>query len=66
MPVTSGFNVKPPIAGLASAELGNVVAATSGNVAATSFNDALVRHVYDENAARVCGGAPGNAAGLPF
>ncbi len=66
VPVTSGFNVKPPIALLASAELGNVVAATSGNVAATAFNDALARHVDDENAAFVHGDITENVAGLAF
>ncbi len=65
--MTSGFDVKPPIALLASAELGNVVAAMSGNVAAMAFNDALVRpHMDDENAAFVRGDATGNAAGLAF
>ncbi len=66
MSVTSGFDIKPPIALLASAELGNVVAATSGNMAATAFNDALVRCLDDENAAFDCGDATGNAAGLAF
>jgi hypothetical protein len=66
VPVTSGFNIKPPIALLASAELGNVVAVTLGNVAATAFNDALVRRVDDESAAFVHGDATGNAAGLAF
>ncbi len=64
MPGTSGNDVKPPIVLLASAELGNVVAMVSGNVAATSFNDDLVRRVDDENAAFVHGDATGNAAGL--
>jgi hypothetical protein len=64
--VTSGFDVKPPIALLASAELGNVVAVMSGNMVAMTFNDALVRHVDDENAAFVCGDTTGNAAGLAF
>ena len=66
VPVTSRFDVKPPIALLASAELDNVVAATSENVAATAFNDNLVRRMDDENAAFVCGDATGNAAGLAF
>ncbi len=66
VPVTSGFNVKPPIALLASGELGNGVAATSGNVAAMAFNDALVRCMDNENAAFVHGDATGNAAGLAF
>jgi hypothetical protein len=68
VPVNSGFDVKPPIALLASAELGNVVAAMSGNVAAIAFNDALVRRVDDENenAAFVHGDATGNAAKLAF
>jgi hypothetical protein len=64
VPVTSGFNVKPPIALLASAESGNVVAVMSGNVAAMAFNDAYVRHVDDENTAFVCGNATGYAAML--
>jgi hypothetical protein len=64
VPGTSGIDVNPPIALLASAELGNVVAAASGNVAAMAFNDDLGRHVDDENAAFVCGDATGNVAGL--
>jgi hypothetical protein len=64
VPGTSGIDVKPPIALLASAELGNVVAAVSGNVAAMAFNDDFVRHVDDDNAAFVHGDVTGNAAGL--
>ncbi len=63
-PGTSGISVNPPIALLASAELGNMVAAASGNVAATAFNDYLVRRMDDANAAFVHGDATGNAAGL--
>jgi hypothetical protein len=63
VPRTSGIYVKPPYILLASAELGNVVAMASGNVAATAFDDDLVRHVDDENAAFVRGDATGNAAG---
>ncbi len=66
MPVTSGFDIKPPIALLASAESGNVVAAMSENMAAMAFNDALVRRVDDENAAFMGGDATGNVAGLAF
>ncbi len=65
VPVTSGIDVKPPIALLAKTEeSGNVVAAASGYVAATAFNDDLVRRMDDENAAFVRGDATGNAAGL--
>jgi hypothetical protein len=41
-----------------------VVAAASGYVAATAFNDDLVKCVDDENSAFVCNDATGNAAGL--
>ncbi len=61
---TSGINVKPPIALLAIAELGNMVAATSGNVVATASNDDLVRRMDDDNAAFVHGDVTRNAAGL--
>jgi hypothetical protein len=64
VPGTSGINVKPPNVLLASAELGNVVATASGNIAATAFNDDLVRHVDDENATFVHGDATGNASRL--
>ncbi len=64
VPGTAGINVKPPNVLLASAELGNVVAMASGNVAATAFDDDLVRHVDDENATVVHGDSTGNAAGL--
>ncbi len=66
MQATSGFDVKPPIALLASAESGNMVAVISGNVATMVFNDALVRCVDDENAAFVHGDATENAARLAF
>ncbi len=64
--MTSGFDVKPPIALLASAKPGNVVAATSGSMATTAFNDDIVMRVDDKNAAFVCGDETGNAAGLAF
>ncbi len=64
MPGTSRIDVKPLIVLLASAELGNLMAATLRNVVAMAFNDDLVRHVDDENAEFVCGDATGNAAGL--
>jgi hypothetical protein len=64
VPGTSGIDVKPPIALLASEELGNVVAAASENVVAMAFNDDLVRRMDDDNAAFVHGDATGNAAGL--
>jgi len=57
-------NIKPPNVLLVSVVLGNVVAMASENVAATAFNDDLVRHVDDENATFVHGDATGNAAGL--
>ncbi len=63
VPGTSGIEGKPPIVLLASAELGNVVATASGNVAATAFDDA-VRRVNNMDAAFVRGDATGNAAGL--
>ncbi len=61
VPVTSGINVKPPIAPLASGELGNLVTMVSGYVAATAFNDDLVRCVDD---AFLHGDTTGNVAGL--
>ena len=64
--MTSGFDVKPPLALLASAKPGNVVAATSGSMAATAFNDDVVMHVDDKNDAFVCGDETGNAAWLSF
>jgi hypothetical protein len=64
VPRTSGINVKPPNLLLLSAELGNVVAMASGNVAATAFDDELVRHVDDGNATFVCGYATENAVRL--
>jgi hypothetical protein len=64
VPRTSGINVKPPNVLLASAKLGNVVAMASRNVAATAFDDDLVRHVDDENATVVHSDSTGNAAGL--
>jgi hypothetical protein len=64
VPGTSGIDVKPPIALLASAESGNVGAAASGNVAAMAFDDDLLRRMNDENAAFVHGDAIGNVAGL--
>jgi hypothetical protein len=72
VPVTSGFDVKPPNELLASAELGNVVATVSGNrvatasgnVVATAFNDDLMRRVNDKTATFVHDDSTGNAAAL--
>ncbi len=64
VPGTSGTNVKPPNVLLASAELGNVVAVASGNVASMAFDDDIVRRVDDENATVVRGDSTGNAAWL--
>ncbi len=64
VPGTSGIDVKPPNVLLASAESGNLVAAASGNVDATAFDDDLVRRVDDENATFVHGDSTKNAAGL--
>jgi hypothetical protein len=61
---TSGINAKPHNVLLASAELGNMVAMASGNVAATAFDDDLVRRVDDENPTVVCGDSTGIAVGL--
>jgi hypothetical protein len=61
---TSGINVKPPNVLLASAELGNMVATASGNMAALAFNDDFVRRMDDENATFVRGDATGNASRL--
>ena len=56
VPGSSGINVKPSSALLASAE--------SGNVAATAFDDDLARRMDDEKATFACGNSTGNAAGL--
>ena len=64
VPGTSGIDVKPPNVLLASAELGNVVAAASGNVAAMAFDDDLVRRMDDKNATVVHGNSTDNAAGI--
>ncbi len=64
VPGISGINVKPPNVLLASAELGNVVATASGNMAATAFNDDFVSRLDDENATFMRGDATGNASGL--
>ncbi len=50
VPETSGIDVNPPNVLFASAELGNVVATASGNVAAMAFDYDLVRRMDDENA----------------
>jgi hypothetical protein len=64
VPGTSGIDIKPPIVQFASAELGNVVAMVSGNVAAMAFDDDLVRRVDDENTTFVHGDITGNVARL--
>ncbi len=56
VPGSSGIDVKPPNVLLASAE--------SGNMAATAFDDDLVRRVDDENARVVRGNSTGNASQL--
>ncbi len=63
VPGTSGINVRPPNVLLASAELGNMVATASGNVAAMALDEDLVRHIDDDNATFVHGDATGNASG---
>ncbi len=62
VPGTSGIDVKPPNVLLAF--LGNVAAMDSGNLAATAFDDDLVRRVGNKNSTVLRGNSTGNAARL--